>query len=317
MSESSETAPFDPIPGVPLTLAPGLRLVLAPNPSPMTERGTNTWLLGEGAVTVLDPGPADPAHLRAIREALAPGERVARIIVSHAHLDHAPAARPLAQATGAPVLAFGDAQAGRSARMARLTGPAGSALGGGEGVDTGFTPDETLPDGTLLDLQGEGLLALHTPGHFGNHLCLLWGGRLFSGDMVMGWAPSLVSPPDGDLTDFMASLDRLEGLGPTRLFPGHGAPVADGPARIRALRSHRRGREAAILAALDEDRLDLAALVARVYADVPAAMHPAAARNLLAHLIDLDARGLVALDLTDPARPAARRPPSAPQPPDR
>lgn len=298
-----QTAPFDPIPGRPLRLDPDLRLVLAPNPSPMTERGTNTWLLGTGAVTVLDPGPDDPAHLRAILAALEPGERVARILVSHAHLDHAPAARPLAQATGAPVLAFGDARAGRSARMAGLAG-----LGGGEGVDTAFRPDHDLPDGAVLDLGGAPLVALHTPGHFGNHLSFLWGTRLFPGDTVMGWAPSLVSPPDGDLTDFMASLDRLGALGPVRLFPGHGAPVADGQARIRDLRSHRLGREAQIRAALGPVPLPLPDLVARVYADLDPAMHPAAARNLLAHLIDLDHRGLARLDLSAPAGPVAQGP---------
>jgi hydroxyacylglutathione hydrolase len=295
--------PFDPRPDRPLALEPGVRLVLAPNPSPMTERGTNTWLLGTGAVTVLDPGPDDPAHLRAILAALDPGERVDRILVSHAHLDHSPAARPLARATGASVLAFGDAGAGRSARMAGLEG-----LGGGEGVDAAFAPDTRLPDGAALHLGGEALVAIHTPGHLGNHLCFLWGDRLFSGDTVMGWAPSLVSPPEGDLTDFMASLDRLEALGPTRLFPGHGAPVPDGVARIRALRDHRRGREGAILAALGPDRTPLAALVARVYADTPPQMHPAAARNLLAHLIDLHHRGLAALDLRGPGGPHASRP---------
>src|SRR5690606_22452615 len=175
----------------------------------MTERGTNTYLLGEGAVSVIDPGPADPAHLAAIRAALAPGERIARIFVTHAHKDHSPLARPLAEATGAPVLAFGDARAGRSARMAAL----GDEVGGGEGVDAGFAPDEILRDGARIEAGGRLLEAVHTPGHFGNHLCFRWGSALFSGDHVMGWAPSLVSPPDGDLTDFMASLDRLEPLG--------------------------------------------------------------------------------------------------------
>lgn len=285
---------FAPLPGTALTLEPGVRLVLAPNPSPMTERGTNTWLLGEGRVSVLDPGPADPGHLAAILAALAPGERVERVLVSHAHLDHSPLARPLAAATGAPVLAFGPAGAGRSVRMAAL---AGLDLGGGEGIDAGFAPDESLPDGAALDLNGEALAAIHTPGHLGNHLSFLWGDRLFSGDTVMGWAPSLVSPPDGDLTDFMASLDRLEALGPVRLFPGHGAPVADGAARIRALRAHRLGREAAVLAALAEGAAGMPDLLERVYADVPRAMHPAAARNLLAHLIDLGHRGRASVDL--------------------
>ncbi len=284
---------FAPRAGVPLLLDIGLRLVLAPNPSPMTERGTNTWLLGEGAITVIDPGPADPAHLRAILEALEPGERITRILVSHSHLDHSPAARPLAEATGAPVLAYGDSTAGQSERMRAL---AGQPIGGGEGVDSTFAPDECLPDGTELDIGGLALRALHTPGHLGNHLCFLWGQALFSGDQVMGWAPSLVSPPEGDLTDFMASLARLEALGPTRLYPGHGAPVADGPARIAALRAHRLGRERAILDAIAAGATSAKEITMAVYTDIPPVMLPAAARNVLAHLIDLAGRGLIGFD---------------------
>lgn len=285
--------PFDPSPGTPFALEEGVRLLLAPNPSPMTERGTNTWLLGDGAVTVLDPGPNDPAHLRALLAALAPGERIAQILVSHSHLDHSPGARPLAEATGAPVLAYGDSSVGRSDRMQAL---AGQPIGGGEGVDSAFTPDERLPDGAELDIGGLTLRALHTPGHLGNHLCFLWGQALFSGDQVMGWAPSLVSPPEGDLTDFMASLDRLEALGPTRLYPGHGAPVSDGPARIAALRTHRLGRERAILEAIAAGATSAQAITLAVYTDVPPAFLPAAARNVLAHLIDLEWRGLIGFD---------------------
>ncbi|MCC5986882.1 MAG: MBL fold metallo-hydrolase [Pararhodobacter sp.] len=270
-------------------LEEGLRLVLAPNPSPMTERGTNSYLLGEGALTVIDPGPDDSRHVAALLAAPARGERIIRILVSHAHVDHSPAARILARETGAPVLAYGDALAGRSARMQRL---AGDEIGGGEGVDTGFRPDEALPDGGEVDIGGLALRALHTPGHFGNHLSFLWGQALFSGDTVMGWAPSLVSPPDGDLTDFMASLDRLEELGPTRLYSGHGAPVDDGPARIRALRAHRLAREAAIRAALDQGARDAGEIVQRVYTDVAPALIGGALRNVLAHLIDLEAREL-------------------------
>jgi len=285
-------ADFAPLPGQPLTLEPGLRLVLAPNPSPMTERGTNTFLLGDGAVTVIDPGPADPAHLRAILAALRPGERVARILVTHAHKDHSPLARPLAEVTGAAVWAFGDAKAGRSARMAAL---GAQWLGGGEGVDASFSPDEGLADGAVIEAGGRALHAIHTPGHFGNHLSFAWGEVVFTGDHLMGWAPSLVSPPEGDLTDFMASLTVIEALGTRRCYPGHGAPVADGAARARALRTHRQGREAAILAALDGDAATLAQITARVYHDVPQALWPTAERNVLAHAIDLQARGMVEL----------------------
>ena len=283
---------FAPLPGQSLLLEPGLRLVLAPNASPMTERGTNTYLLGEGAVSVIDPGPADPGHLRAILAALAPGERIAQILVTHAHKDHSPLARPLAEATGAPVLGFGGAEAGRSARMAALAGE----VGGGEGVDEAFAPDILLPDGAEIEAGGRLLAAVHTPGHFGNHLCFRWGASLFSGDHVMGWAPSLVSPPDGDLTDFMASLKRVEALGPLRYYPGHGAPVAEGQARVQALRAHRLGRERSIRAAVEGGAATLTAITGAVYHDVAPALLPAAARNVLAHLIDLEARGLLRFD---------------------
>lgn len=278
-------------PGVVAQVAPGLRRVLASNPSPMTLWGTNTWIVGEGDVAVIDPGPADPAHLDAILAALRPGERVARIVVTHAHLDHTPLARPLAGETGAPVLAFGDARAGLDPAMEAF-----AALGGGEGVDADFFPDEVLPDGGTVAAGGWELQAIHTPGHFGNHICLRWGEALFSGDHVMGWATSLVSPPDGSMTDFMASLRRLQGLGLRRMYPGHGDPVEAPEARLAGLIAHREGREAEILRALDAGPATPARLAAAIYRDTPAALLPAAERNVLAHLIDLVLRGLVTAD---------------------
>ncbi len=268
-------------PGTVQHLEPGLRLVLAPNPSPMTHWGTNTFLIGEGAVAVIDPGPADPRHLAALLAALRPGERVTHVFVTHAHLDHSPLARPLAEATGAPVLAFGDAGAGRSARMAGM-----QSLGGGEGLDRAFRPDLTLADGDRIDGRGWSLTALHTPGHLGGHLCFDWQGRLFTGDHVMGWAPSLVSPPEGDMTDYMASLRRLANGPWQQGYPAHGSPIPDLPARSAALIAHRQARESAILAAL-QDVHGLEQILSRVYADTSPALLPAARRNLVAHLIDL------------------------------
>lgn len=269
-----------------VTLAPGLVRLRAPNPSPMTHTGTNTYLLGEGDVAVIDPGPAMPDHLDAILAALG-GRPVRAILVTHAHLDHAPLARPLAEATGAPVMAFGDARAGRSARMAALSG-----IGGGEGVDTGFRPDEVLADGGTVAGADWTLSALHTPGHFGNHLSLAWGDAVFSGDLVMGWASTLVSPPDGDVADFRASCARLRACGPAVLHPGHGAPVTDPAARIDWLVGHRRAREDQIRAALTERPGTAVDLTARLYTDTPRALWPAASRNVLAHLVDLSDRGL-------------------------
>ncbi|SEM86830.1 hydroxyacylglutathione hydrolase [Gemmobacter aquatilis] len=275
-------------PGIPVTLEPGLRLVLAPNPSPMTHWGTNTFLIGTGDVAVIDPGPALPDHLEALLAALDPGERISHILVTHAHLDHSPLARPLADRCGATILAHGDARSGRSPRMAALAG-----LGGGEGVDHRFAPDTCLRDGDSVSGTDWALTALHTPGHMGGHLCFGWGDRLFSGDHVMGWAPSLVSPPEGDMTDYMASLARLDLHRWRRAFPAHGAPIDAPHARFADLTHHRQGREAAILAALQDVPADLDTLTARVYHDVAPALLPAARRNLLAHLIDLTHRNKI------------------------
>lgn len=280
-------------PGIVERLEPGLRRILAPNPSAMTERGTNTYILGEGRVAVIDPGPEDAAHLRALLDAVS-GERVSHILVTHAHRDHSALAAPLARATGAPVFAFGDAGAGRSEAMRRLA--ARGLSGGGEGVDAGFVPDEIVADGAAIEGDGWRLEALWTPGHFGNHLCFGWGDRWFTGDLAMGWSSSLISPPDGDVTQFMASCERLAArLSPGRaqvLHAGHGAPVRDPSGRLAWLLDHRRGREAQILAALGEGPATLPALARRVYADLAPALLPAAERNVLAHLVDLHGRDL-------------------------
>lgn len=273
--------------------APGLRCVLAPNPSPMTLHGTNTWLVGEGAVAVIDPGPDMAAHQDAILAALAPGERISHIFVTHAHLDHSPLARRLSDITGAPVLAFGDWQAGRSPQMVAL---AGQNIGGGEGVDRTFAPDIDLPDGAEVDGHGWTLTAHWMPGHFGNHMCFAWQGHVFSGDLVMGWASSLISPPDGDMGAYMASLARLGSLSPRTLLPGHGPVIPDPAGRIAELTAHRRMRESAIRTELREQWTSIPALTARIYRDIPASMLPAAERNVLAHLIDLVGRDLAQSD---------------------
>ncbi|WP_371224087.1 MBL fold metallo-hydrolase [Roseovarius sp. 2305UL8-3] len=282
---------FNPPVGVAETLGPGLRRILAPNPSPMTYRGTNTYLLGDSDLAVIDPGPDDPAHLAAILGVVKPGQRITHILVTHSHLDHSPLAPVLASRTGAPVLAYGNASAGRSAVMQDLA--AAGLARGGEGVDQAFQPDIVLVDKEIIEADGWRLTAHWTPGHFGNHMSFEWGDVVFTGDIVMGWASSLVSPPDGDLTDFMASCRKLQTLSARTFHSGHGAPITDPAARLDWLITHRLTREASILGTLANEPGTVSELTQAIYTDTPPALMHAAGRNVLAHLIDLHGRALV------------------------
>ncbi|WP_296427596.1 MBL fold metallo-hydrolase [Yoonia sp.] len=286
---------FAPQPGAPLRLAPGVTLVLAPNPSPMTCLGTNTYLVGHQTLAVIDPGPDDPAHLAALMAAIA-GRHVSHILLTHSHLDHSPLARPLAAATGAPIYAFGDSNAGRSDVMRALADQ--GLTGGGEGMDQAFAPDVVLADGAQIIGADWQLTALHTPGHIGNHLCFCWNDIVFTGDHVMGWASSLVSPPDGDLGDFMRSCARLEMIGGRVFYPGHGAPIHDPAARLHWLIAHRNTRESQIIAALSATSETIPALTRAIYVDIAPSLMPAAERNVFAHLIELHQRGVVKADPT-------------------
>jgi glyoxylase-like metal-dependent hydrolase (beta-lactamase superfamily II) len=287
---------FDPPVGVAEILEPGLRRVVAPNPSPMTYRGTNTYLLGTRALAVIDPGPDSVPHLEAILGAVETGQHISHIIVTHTHLDHSPLSRALSQATNAPVLAFGTAQTGRSEVMQKLM--SAGTVGGGEGIDHAFVPDDILHDGQIIAGDGWLLEVIHTPGHIGNHISLAWGEACFTADHVMGWASSLVSPPDGDLSDFMASCARLQARNWRVFYPGHGGQVDEPAARLAWLLGHRRAREASILSALRLGPATAATLAAAIYTETPPALQGAATRNVLAHLIDLNGRGLVEIEGT-------------------
>ncbi len=286
-------------------LPEGIRCVLAPNPSPMTGPGTNTYILGEGDVTVIDPGPADQSHLHAILQALRPNEKVRQILVTHAHLDHSPLAKALARVTDAPVLAYGSWDAGQSGLMRQLSA---QGIGGGEGVDWDFAPDRALGDGEVIDVAGDPLQAIWTPGHFCNHLSFQWGRIIFTGDLVLGWTSSLVSPPHGDMGAYMGSLKRLGQIGSGLMLAGHGAPITDPAARLEELVVHRRAREAAIEELLKDDGLRPADLVRQIYRDTPPALIPAAERNVLAHLIDLVEKGRARCDGTPSPHALFRRP---------
>ena len=287
--------PFDrdhaPSPGVVEKPAPGLRVVTAGNPGPMTFTGTRSYILGEGRVAVIDPGPDDARHLGALVEAVA-GETVAAVLVTHAHRDHSAGARAFAERVAAPLIAHGDPVGARAPAMARLA--AEGLLGGGEGIDAGFAPDERIGDGAVITGPGWTLTAVHTPGHLSDHLSFAWaeGGALFSGDTVMGWGTTLISPPDGDLTAFRASLARLRGRAERVYYPGHGKPIADPAPMLDWLLAHRDVREGQIREALAAGPATLPEIVAAVYEGLDPRLAPAAARNVLAHLIDLDAKGV-------------------------
>jgi hydroxyacylglutathione hydrolase len=299
--------PFDRDPtvhyGTPEQVAPGVRRITAQNPSPFTFTGTRSYLVGGrrgGDVALIDPGPDDPAHVEAILAALGPGERIAHVLATHSHRDHTGAVPAIAAATGAEVAAFGPHGAGLSQTMRRLAA-SGAALGGGEGGDAAFAPDRVLADGEAVEGPGWRLVALHTPGHLSNHLSFALesdgaDGVVFTGDTVMGFATTLVSPPEGDMAAFMASLARLAARDDRLYLPGHGHPVRDPAAMLAWQIRHRQQRFEQILAALGAGPSDAAGLARAIYTDVDPALLPAAARNVLASLIGLADQGRVVCD---------------------
>lgn len=268
-----------------------VRAITAPNASPMTFTGTRSYLVGQGHVALIDPGPDRPAHWQAITAALGAGEQIEAIVVTHSHVDHSPLATRLAREFDVPIYGFGAHDAGRSPVMATL-----GDLGGAEGIDTDFAPDIRVADGDVISGNGWALEVVHTPGHLSNHIALATGDRLFSGDHVMGWATTLISPPDGDLTAFMASLDRCMAREDRVFYPGHGAPITDPLALVAHIRDHRLARTDQIIETLDARPSTIAEITEAIYRDVDPRLHPAAARNVLAHLIDLYARGRVGAD---------------------
>jgi glyoxylase-like metal-dependent hydrolase (beta-lactamase superfamily II) len=265
-------------------LEPLVRRVLAPNGSPFTYTGTQTYLVGgEEGVAVIDPGPADPDHLEALVRAIA-GAPVLAIVCTHTHRDHSPAAAPLAARTGAPVI-------GCAPLVLETDEPRADAP-----FDKDYTPDSVLVDGEQLIGPGWTLAAVATPGHTSNHLCyaLAESGALFTGDHVMGWSTTVVAPPDGDMADYMASLDKLHARADRVYYPAHGPAVHNPRQLVRGMIGHRRQRERQILRLLGQNAQPIAGLVPQMYKGVDPRLWPAAAMSVKAHLLDLERRGRVA-----------------------
>jgi len=264
-------------------VSPLIRRVVANNPGPFTFRGTGVYIVGKGSVAVIDPGTDDPAHIEALKRALA-GERVTHIFVTHRHLDHSPAARPLQAATGAKIWASGIAPRFSSDDFVAE-----------EGDDLRFKPDIVATDGETFSGPGWTLEAVFTPGHTSDHMCLALHeeNALFSGDHIMGWSTTVVSPPDGDMDAYLANLDKVQARNFATLWPTHGPPVVAVRAFIEAYRAHRMEREGQIIARLQAGQTRITEMVPVIYADVDARLYPAAAHSVLAHMIRLVKQGRV------------------------
>lgn len=266
-------------------VSPLIRRVIAENPGPFTYTGTGTYIVGRAeagaTVAVIDPGPLDDRHLRALLAAVA-DQTVSHVLVTHTHRDHAPLARPFAEAVGAEIVA--------AAPPLRATH---ASAGMDEDDDEDFRPDRVLADGEIIAGDGWTLETLATPGHASNHLCfaLLEENALFSGDHVMGWSTTIVAPPDGDMAAYMASLERVIARGFSTLWPTHGSPVTEPAPFLAAYRAHRLERERQILAALTPGGVRIADIVPELYASVDRRLWPAASLSVLAHLIALVRQG--------------------------
>jgi glyoxylase-like metal-dependent hydrolase (beta-lactamase superfamily II) len=286
MAEITFLRDFDAPYGVLEPISPLIRRIVARNPGPFTFHGTGTYVVGHGTVAVIDPGPLLAEHVEALLGALR-NETISHILVTHTHLDHSPAAAAVKRATGAPTLGFGPHGGGY-----------GAGHGSEEGGDRSFVPDQVLKDGDAVEGAGWRLEAVHTPGHTSNHLCFALAEErvLFSGDHVMGWSTSVITPPDGDMTQYMRSLERLLGREDALYWPTHGPAIAAPQDHVRAFIAHRRARNEAILARLAAGDTAIAAMVAAIYVGLDPRLRGAAGRSVLAHLLALVEEGRVVCD---------------------
>jgi glyoxylase-like metal-dependent hydrolase (beta-lactamase superfamily II) len=273
-----------------VTLSPLVRRVVANNPGPITFTGTCSYIVGRGKVALIDPGPDLPEHVDALLQAVR-GETVTHILVSHTHRDHSPAARAIQEATGAPILGCGPHRQARPLALGEVNRLEAS-------TDQDYAPDRQLHEGDTVEGPGWRLEVVETPGHMANHLAfgLPEEKTLFSADHVMAWSTTVIAPPDGSMSAYMASLDKLRGRDEAIYWPGHGGPVRDPQRFIRALAHHRRLRETSILNRLAAGDRTIPALVAAIYQGLKPALVGAAGLSVFAHLEDLVARGVVTTD---------------------
>jgi glyoxylase-like metal-dependent hydrolase (beta-lactamase superfamily II) len=276
---------FNLAPGKPEQVMPGVRRLLCNNPSPFTFKGTVSYIIGKGKVAIVDPGPDDPAHIAALLDAVR-GETVTHIFVTHTHRDHSPAVPAVKAATGALVLAEGPHRPSRLLNVGEPPRMEGSN-------DTDFKPDRALKDGEVVSGDGWTVEAVTTPGHTANHMAFAFreANIVFSGDHVMAWSTPVVSPPDGSMGDYMASLQKLAKRTEPVYFPGHGGAVNNAPRFVAAYILHRKAREASILNRLGQGETDIPNIVGSIYANLDPRLVKAAGMSVLAHLEDLVARG--------------------------
>jgi glyoxylase-like metal-dependent hydrolase (beta-lactamase superfamily II) len=263
-------------------LSPLIRRVIAKNPSPFTFHGTGTYIVGNGDVAIVDPGPVDPAHIDAVLAAVK-GERITHVLVTHTHMDHSPGCRLLAKHCDAPRYGYGPHGAGKIEVGVKVE----------EGGDMEFKPDVELRHGAIVQGGDWSVEAVYTPGHTSNHLCfqLREEKALFTGDHVMGWSTSIISPPDGDMQDYMESLELLLQRDDRVYWPTHGPSVVEPKAHVRAFIEHRHERERQILDCVDKGILKIRDMVPPMYNDVPEFMYPAAARSVFAAVVYMVERG--------------------------
>ena len=275
-------------------LQDGLMRLTAPNPSPMTSTGTNTYILGRKELLIIDPGPNSEAHLRNIMEVIPKYTKVTHILITHSHLDHSGLAPKLSKILNAPTLAFGTAFDGLSNDMKSICKM--GLTSENFGIDTEFVPDHFLKDEEKISSREWEVVAHHTPGHLSNHICYQYLDKLFTGDHIMEWSTSVISPPEGDVSQFINSCEKIYNLHCEKFYPGHGIPVENPSERIAELIEHRKKREIEILNFLKNRDATISQITKNIYFNIDQNLLSVASRNVKAHLVDLIIKKQVTVD---------------------